>query len=82
MYFHRNASRDEYIWSNEKSITIHRDASHPYVPLPVFVGGKWSLVVGRVPQLGTFCHQLHRACYLQAEMPHNATICRILHFSP
>jgi hypothetical protein len=42
MHFHRNASRDKYNGANEKSIKIHLDASHPYVPLPIatvsFVG--------------------------------------------
>ena len=37
-----------------------------YVPLPVFVGGKWSRGVVGVPQLATFCHQVHHACHLPA----------------
>jgi hypothetical protein len=51
-----------------------------YVPLPVFVGGKWLLGVGAVPHFATFCHQMPRPCHLPAEMPHSATICRLLLF--
>jgi hypothetical protein len=56
MHFHRNASRDKPNTINHKSTKKHKDASHPYVPLPVFVGGKWLLAVGTVAQFATFCH--------------------------
>jgi len=43
-----------------------------YVPLPVFVGGKWLLGVGKVAQFATFCHQ----------MPRRATCQRKCHIVP
>ena len=51
-----------------------------YVPLPVFVGGKWCWKVRSVPQSATFCHQTPHSCHLPPKMPHSATICRILNF--
>jgi hypothetical protein len=76
-----HASRDKSKCTNQKPIKTHRSASHPYVPLPVFVGGKWSLAVESVPQFATFCHQKSHWCHLPSKMPQSATICRILHFS-
>jgi hypothetical protein len=51
-----------------------------YVPLPVFVGGKWLLKVRSVPQFATFCHQMLPSYHLPSKMPHIATICRLLLF--
>jgi hypothetical protein len=65
---------------NHTSTKKHKDASHPYVPLPVFVGGKWLLGVRSVPQFATFCHQKPESCHLLPKMPHSATICRLLLF--
>jgi hypothetical protein len=58
MHFHRNASRDKSNTINHKSTKRHKDASHPYVPLPVFAGGKWLLGLVSVPRFAVFRRKL------------------------
>jgi hypothetical protein len=58
MHFHPKASHDKYNTINHKSTKKHKDASHPYVPLPVFAGGKWLLGVGAVPRFAVFRRKL------------------------
>src|ERR1022692_881744 len=80
MHVHRNASRDKSKCSNEKSIKTRRHASRPYVPLPMFAGGKGLRGVVSVPQFATLCRQMPHKCHLPTKMQHTAAICRILHF--
>jgi hypothetical protein len=58
MHFHRSASRGKPNTINHKSTKKHKDASHPYVPLPVFAGGKWLPGVGSVLKFAVFCRKL------------------------
>ena len=52
-----------------------------YVPLPVFVGGKWLLGEALVPRFAVFCRKLQtfadhrRKCRI---VPYSADFCRLL----
>jgi hypothetical protein len=55
---HYNASREKASAANKKGAKTHLNASHPYVPLPVFVGRNWSRGPQLLPSLAVFCRKL------------------------
>ena len=53
-----NASRERASGGNKKGAKTHHNESHPYVPLPVFVGRNWSRAPQLLPSFAVFCRKL------------------------